>query len=109
MVSIQSRVVQRDPEIYPSPNDFLPERWIETSGGTKEMKDSFIIFSKGSRSCLGQYVAQMELKFFVSAFVNGWNLRLGKETTKDTMMQADYFLAFPKARECHIIFEKVVE
>ena len=108
-VSLQSRNVQRDPDTYPSPQEFLPERWIETNGGTKEMKDSLIIFSKGSRACLGQYVATMELKFFVASFVNGWNLLLGKETTEETMKQADYFLGFPKARECHVVFEKVEE
>ena len=109
VVSLQSRNVQRDPEVYPSPVEFLPERWIETNGGTKDMKDSFIIFSKGSRACLGQYVATMELKFFVVSFVNGWNLRLGRETTAETMKQADYFLGFPKARECHVIFEKAYD
>ena len=73
------------------------------------MKDSFIIFSKGSRACLGQYVAVMELKFFVASFINGWNLRLGKETTEEMMKQADYFLAFPMARECYVVFDKVDE
>jgi len=108
-VSLQSRNVQQDPEIYASPNDFLPERWISTNGGTREMKDSLIIFSKGSRSCLGSYVATMELKFFAASFVNGWNMRLGEETTKESMRQTDYFLAFPKNRECHVVFEKVEE
>ena len=70
------------------------------------MKDCFIIFSKGSRACLGQYVATMELKLVVASLVNGWNARLGEETTKDTMAQTDYFLAFPKARVCHLVFEK---
>lgn len=73
------------------------------------MKDSFIIFSKGSRACLGSYVAMMELKFFVSSFVNGWNMRLGPETTKESMKQTDYFLAFPKNRELHVMFEPVKE
>ena len=73
------------------------------------MKDCFIIFSKGSRACLGQYIATMELKFFVASFVNGWNMRLGKETTKETMRQTDYFLAFPKDRELWVVFEPVVE
>ncbi|KAI4129454.1 MAG: hypothetical protein LQ338_002235 [Usnochroma carphineum] len=108
-VSIQSRNVHRDPEVYPSPAEFLPERWIETHGGTQEMKDSFIIFSKGSRACLGQYVALMELKFIVASLLNGWNIHHGAETTSKTMGQDDYFLAFPKSRQCHLVFEKVNE
>ncbi|KAL8715282.1 MAG: hypothetical protein Q9220_001240 [cf. Caloplaca sp. 1 TL-2023] len=109
MVSIQSRNVHRDPEVYPSPNEFLPERWIETNGGTQEMKDSFIIFSKGGRACLGQYVATMELKFIVASLLNGWNIHHAAETTSQTMGQDDYFLAFPKSRMCHLMFEEVHE
>ena len=108
-VSVQSRNVQRDPEIYPLPHELLPERWIDTNGGTKAMKDSLIIWSKGSRACLGIYVATMELKFFVATIVNGWNFQLGPETTKESMKQTDYFLAFPKNREMHIRFEPVKE
>jgi len=106
-VSVQSRNVHRDPEIFPSPNDFLPERWIDTSGGTNEMKDSFIIFSKGSRSCLGQYVAFMELKLVIASLLNGWSMKLGVKTTDEVMKQTDFFLAFPKARKCWLLFEKV--
>ncbi|KAL8947151.1 MAG: hypothetical protein Q9222_006534 [Ikaeria aurantiellina] len=109
MVSIQSRNVHRDPEVYPSPNEFLPERWIKTNGGTQEMKDSWIIFSKGGRACLGQYIATMELKFMVASLVNGWNIRHAAETTSQTMGQDDYFLAFPKSRMCHLVFEEVHE
>ena len=71
------------------------------------MKDSFIIFSKGSRSCLGEYVAFMELKLVIASLVNGWNATLGPETTDEVMRQTDFFLAFPKARKCWLIFENV--
>lgn len=73
------------------------------------MKDSSIIFSKGSRACLGQYVGTMELKFIVASILNGWNIHHAVETTSQTMGQEDYFLAFPKSRMCHLVFEKVVE
>ena len=106
-VSVQSRNVQRDPEVFPDPHDLIPERWIDTNGGTKEMKDSFIIFSKGSRSCLGQYVAFMELKLVIASLVNGWSVKLGEKTTKEVMKQTDFFLAFPKGRKCWLVFEKV--
>ncbi|KAL8686024.1 MAG: hypothetical protein Q9218_007398, partial [Villophora microphyllina] len=97
MIPAGSRNVHRDPEVYPSPNQFLPERWIETNGGTQDMRDSFITFSKGSRACLGQYVATMELKFIVASLLKGWNIHHGTETSSQTMGQDDYFLAFPKS------------
>lgn len=70
------------------------------------MKDSFIIFSKGSRACLGQYVATMELKLIVASLVNGWDFKLAKQTTKESMTQTDYFLAFPKNRACYLTFKE---
>ena len=71
------------------------------------MKDSFIIFSKGSRSCLGQYVAYMELKLVVSTLMHGWELGLARQTTEETMRQTDYFLAFPKERKCWLTCQPV--
>ena len=47
--------VHDDPEIFPSPDQFKPERWI----GTPKTKDGssleryFVGFGKGTRSCLG--------------------------------------------------------
>ena len=108
-VSVQSRTVHRDPEIYPSPDSFLPERWIDTNGGTKAMKDTFLEFSKGSRACLGQYLGMMELKLVTSMLMHGWELGLAKRTTEETMRQTDYFLAFPKDRMCWLTFKPVEE
>lgn len=71
------------------------------------MKDSFITFSNGSRACLGQYVAVMELKLVVASLVYGWGLELATETTEAVMRQQDYFLAFPKERVCWVRFESI--
>jgi len=70
------------------------------------MRDAFIIFSKGSRACLGQYVAIMELKFVVASLMNGWDVRVGEESKHGGMEQADYFLAFPRDRKCWLVFEE---
>lgn len=71
------------------------------------MKDTFINFSKGSRACLGQYVALMELKLVIASLVRGWSVIVASETTEAVMRQQDYFLAFPKERVCWLRFEKV--
>ena len=106
-LSVQSTQVHRNPAVFPEPDDFIPERWIETKGGTKPMKDSFLIWSKGSRACLGQYVATMELKFVVAVICNSWDVSRGAKSLANgcaDMKQTDYFLAFPKARECWLDF-----
>ena len=48
----------------------------------------------------------MELKLLVAGLMNQWNMSVGRETTDETMAQTDYFLAFPKSRECWLRFER---
>ncbi|KAI9593260.1 cytochrome P450 [Syncephalis fuscata] len=49
---------------------FRPERWIEAdSEQLKLMRQSFITFSMGSRSCIGQNLAWMELRLLLATLV----------------------------------------
>lgn len=50
--------VHRNPEIFPEPEVFKPERWLGAEG---DSLDTWLVaFSKGPRSCLGiKYVASM--------------------------------------------------
>lgn len=49
-VSMTTMDVLMDPEIFPEPARFRPERWVEN--GT-ELERYFVPFGKGSRQCLG--------------------------------------------------------
>jgi cytochrome P450 len=52
-VSVPAYVIHRNPELFPDPDLYLPERWLaENNVGTKNSSDaqsSFIPFSAGSR------------------------------------------------------------
>lgn len=47
--------IQRDPEYYPNPLKFNPERFSPENGGVKKYKDMgvFLTFGDGPRICLG--------------------------------------------------------
>ena len=56
-------LVQHDPEIYPGPYEFRPERFLDESPGTY----TWIPFGGGRRRCLGASFAQLEMKLVLKA------------------------------------------
>ncbi len=71
-------LVHRDPDVYPEPERFRPERFIEKPAGTY----TWIPFGGGVRRCLGASFALFEMKAVLAAVVCGVQLRapqLGSE------------------------------
>jgi cytochrome P450 len=58
-------LVHRDPTIYPEPDDFRPERFLETPPGTY----TWIPFGGGVRRCLGASFAQQEMTIVLRELV----------------------------------------
>jgi cytochrome P450 family 135 len=55
-------LVQRRADIYPRPDEFIPERFIETEGGKAPGTYTWIPFGGGVRRCLGAAFAQFEME-----------------------------------------------
>ncbi|KAF2183128.1 cytochrome protein [Zopfia rhizophila CBS 207.26] len=101
-VSTQAYSMHRDPEIYPQPESFDPSRW-ETP--TKAMKDAWMPFGGGSRTCLGLHLANMELRNAVARFFRAFPN--AKVSNLEGMSDADmekviFFLMVPKGKRCLI-------
>jgi cytochrome P450 family 135 len=58
-------LVHRNPEIYPEPDRFQPERFLETPPGTY----TWIPFGGGVRRCLGAAFAQFEMAVVLKELV----------------------------------------
>ncbi|KAI1377841.1 cytochrome P450 4V3 [Hypoxylon crocopeplum] len=56
--------VQRHPDYWPRPNDFLPERWLAAEGDPLYVatKEAWTPFSLGPRNCIGMELAMIELR-----------------------------------------------
>lgn len=62
-VGINPWVIQRDPEIFPDPNAFIPERWLVESSDAenlKRMNRAFFAFGHGAHTCSGRHISMLE-------------------------------------------------
>ena len=64
-------LMHRDPEIYPEPSRFRPERFLEQPAGTY----TWIPFGGGVRRCLGGSFAMLEMKTVLEALARRARLR----------------------------------
>ena len=57
-VSANAYTLHRNPEVFPEPLKWIPDRWMDTTKGNKEeMKRWFWAFGSGGRMCLGSNFA----------------------------------------------------
>ena len=63
-------LIHHDPEIYPDPYAFKPERFLEEGPGTY----TWIPFGGGRRRCLGASFAQLEMKIVLRAVLGSTEL-----------------------------------
>ena len=100
-VSTQAYTFHRDPQVFPDPEKFEPERWLDP---TKEMIDAFMPFGTGSRICLGIHLAMLELQLGIATFFKECpTARILPSTTDESMEFINYFLIAPKGGKCEII------
>lgn len=66
--------IQRNPRLWHQPEDFLPERWIDSSLRRMDLGQSeygsYIPFAIGPRNCLGQPLAHVVLRVLLARIVD---------------------------------------
>lgn len=96
VVGMQNYVHHRDPGVFPQPDAFRPDRWLES---TKEMELSLTPFSLGRRNCIGKNLPWEELYLAVNSVMRApFTLLLGKEVENGEMDVEDRYNIAPRAR-----------
>jgi cytochrome P450 family 135 len=68
-------LMHRRPDIYPDPERFRPERFVEQRAGTY----TWIPFGGGVRRCLGAAFAEYEMRIVLSTLFASCTVRPGDE------------------------------
>lgn len=71
-VAYSAHVMHRQPDVYPRPNRFAPQRWLDSSPGPYQ----FVPFSAGPRACLGAAFAMLEMKVILALLLQRWGLAM---------------------------------
>ncbi|KAL9468467.1 hypothetical protein ACSS6W_010161 [Trichoderma asperelloides] len=101
-VCAQAYSMHRSPDVFPNPDVFDPSRWDMP---TKEMKNSFMPFGRGSRICIGLHLARMELRYGAARFF--LTFPEAKVSSLEGMSDMDmvpkvFCFTEPKAKRCLI-------
>jgi cytochrome P450 len=62
-------LIHHDPDIYPQPDAFRPERFLESEGGKAPGTYTWLPFGGGRRRCLGASFAMLEMKIVLRAVI----------------------------------------
>jgi hypothetical protein len=82
VVSMDPYTLHRNPDVFPHPLAFRPERWLGENpalGDPVEMKRWFWAFSSGARMCVGMHLAMAEMTMLLSAIYRKYDTHLNKK------------------------------
>ncbi|KAA8893336.1 cytochrome P450 [Sphaerosporella brunnea] len=77
IVGINAWVLHNDPKVFPNPEKFEPERWLDSpEEKLQEMERSFFAFGAGSRTCIGKNISLMEMSKIIPQLLREYKLTL---------------------------------
>jgi len=76
VVSMAPFSLHRNPNVFPDPLKFDPERWTRESSDLTEMKRWWWAFSSGGRMCIGMHLAMAEMTTLVAAVYKNYSTKI---------------------------------
>ncbi|KAF2210105.1 hypothetical protein CERZMDRAFT_45960, partial [Cercospora zeae-maydis SCOH1-5] len=86
-------------EVFPNPQSFSPERWLNNPkgpDGTRALSNYLVSFSRGSRACIGLILAYLELYVALATLFRRFDLELFETTRDDVDFALDIVVPMPK-------------
>ncbi|PTD02572.1 Cytochrome P450 monooxygenase vrtK [Fusarium culmorum] len=92
VVSTVPYAAHRDPKIFPNPEAYIPERWLNASA---DMHTMLKPFSLGPRNCIGKHLAEINLHLTVTRLYQLFDIENDPSMTDAMMKQKDRGVAGP--------------
>ncbi|GAB0136704.1 hypothetical protein EsDP_00004997 [Epichloe bromicola] len=105
IVSCQPHSVHRmNKEVYPDPETFHPDRWMEAEGDAGRRRLLFS-FSNGGRGCIGKHLAIAEMKMLLRDVYSRYYTTPDASMTAESMAMSDQLIsARPLGKSCLLRF-----
>jgi len=84
-VYIPIYVLQRDPQHFPEPEKFIPERFLSQTTNPF----LWLPFGTGPRNCIGERFAMMQMKVAIVSLLATFNLEITDETSKTIELEKE--------------------
>ncbi|TFK29280.1 benzoate 4-monooxygenase cytochrome P450 [Coprinopsis marcescibilis] len=88
VVGMSTTFIHTNPELFPKPHEFCPERWIGSTTHNKYL----LSFSRGTRMCLGINMAWAELYLFFGILFRKLDMEIVDTSARDVTEFDDYFV-----------------
>jgi cytochrome P450 len=84
------RTTLHDPETYPDPEEFKPERFLNEDGSVRDDPTLALAFGAGRRICPGRHIVDATLFIVVSSVLSTFNVTKAKdENGKEIPVKAE--------------------
>ncbi|KAI1613822.1 benzoate 4-monooxygenase cytochrome p450 [Exophiala viscosa] len=108
IVSAQSYTVHRlDQSVFPEPDKFLPERWLEEKGSVDRQRLMFA-FGSGARSCIGKFLALSEMRILLHSVYSRYRTRPAADMHASMEMSDQLLTSRPKDLLCKLTFDRLI-
>ncbi|PYH84679.1 cytochrome P450 [Aspergillus uvarum CBS 121591] len=104
IVSCQPYTVHRfDESVFPEPDRFNPDRWMDENGAT-ERNRLFFAFGTGARGCTGRNLATVEMKILLREVYSRYRTTVAADMTGCMEIDDQIISSRPKGQTCRLSF-----
>lgn len=108
IVSSQAYSTHRiDQTVFPEPDLFNPDRWLQEKGGI-DRKRLFFAFASGGRGCIGKHLALAEMKVLLRDVYSHFTTFPDTNMGDEDMEMADQLISSqPRGKKCLLRLEPI--